>query len=151
MTQSVEIRPYQAQDKASVLELLRLNTPQFFAPEEEADLSFYLDQETELYYVLLYEAKIVGCGGINFDESQTHGKLSWDILHPLYQGRYLGQMLLEYRTEKLKSMPSVQKITVRTSQMAFMFYQKQGFVLLEVIKNYWAMGFDMYHMEYQNL
>lgn len=37
------------------MELLRLNTPRYFAPEEAADLDAYLERERELYYVLLHE------------------------------------------------------------------------------------------------
>lgn len=148
MNNSITIREYKSIDKSSVMNLIRLNTPEYFAPEEENDFSNYLDNERELYYVLLFNEKIVGCGGINFAENKTIGKISWDILHPEYQGKSLGTRLLEYRIEKLESIKSVQKITVRTSQIAYQFYEKQGFELKEIKKDYWAKGFDMYKMEY---
>ncbi|MEY8592937.1 GNAT family N-acetyltransferase [Butyricimonas hominis] len=148
MNNSITIREYKSIDKSSVMNLIRLNTPEYFAPEEEDDFSNYLDNERELYYVLLFNEKIVGCGGINFAENKTIGKISWDILHPEYQGKSLGTRLLEYRIEKLESIKSVQKITVRTSQVAYQFYEKQGFELKEIKKDYWAKGFDMYKMEY---
>ncbi|WP_099291381.1 GNAT family N-acetyltransferase [Butyricimonas sp. Marseille-P3923] len=148
MNNSITIREYKSIDKSSVMNLIRLNTPEYFAPEEENDFSKYLDNERELYYVLLFNEKIVGCGGINFAENKTIGKISWDILHPEYQGKSLGTRLLEYRIEKLESIKSVQKITVRTSQVAYQFYEKQGFELKEIKKDYWAKGFDMYKMEY---
>ena len=65
----------------------------------------------------------------------------------MYQGKTLGTLLLKYRIEKLKSIGSIQRITVRTSQAAYGFYEKQGFVLNEIKKDYWAKGFDMYNME----
>ena len=148
MNNSITIREYKSIDKSSVMNLIRLNTPEYFAPEEEDDFSNYLDNERQLYYVLLFNEKIVGCGGINFAENKTIGKISWDILHPEYQGKSLGTRLLEYRIEKLESIKSVQKITVRTSQVAYQFYEKQGFELKEIKKDYWAKGFDMYKMEY---
>lgn len=148
MNNSITIREYKSIDKSSVMNLIRLNTPEYFALEEEDDFSNYLDNERELYYVLLFNEKIVGCGGINFAENKTIGKISWDILHPEYQGKSLGTRLLEYRIEKLESIKSVQKITVRTSQVAYQFYEKQGFELKEIKKDYWAKGFDMYKMEY---
>ena len=148
MNNSITIREYKSIDKSSVMNLIRFNTPEYFAPEEENDFSNYLDNERELYYVLLFNEKIVGCGGINFAENKTIGKISWDILHPEYQGKSLGTRLLEYRIEKLESIKSVQKITVRTSQVAYQFYEKQGFELKEIKKDYWAKGFDMYKMEY---
>lgn len=144
----IVIREYEPADKEAVMDLIRANTPEYFAPEEEADLSRYLDCEREWFYVLLFDGKIVGCGGINLADERTTGKISWDILHPEYQGRSLGTRLLGFRIEKLGSLGGIRRITVRTSQLAFGFYRKQGFVLKEVKKDYWAEGFDLYAMEY---
>jgi N-acetylglutamate synthase-like GNAT family acetyltransferase len=110
-----------------------------------------LETERELYYVLLNDQKIVGCGGINFADINTIGKISWDILHPEYQGKSLGTKLLKHRLDKLNSINGIKKITVRTSQVAYKFYEKQGFELFEIKKDYWAEGFDMYNMVYKKL
>ncbi len=149
MDNLIMIREYKSIDKNAVLELIRLNIPKYFASNEEDDFSRYLDSEIELYYVLFFDKKLVGCGGINFSDNRMTGKISWDILHPEYQGKSLGTYLLEYRIKKLKSIDRVQRITVRTSQLAYKFYEKRGFELLEVKKDYWARGFDMYRMEYK--
>ncbi len=148
MKRQVFIREYEINDKDQVMALLRLNTPKYFAPEEESDLSNYLDNERELYYVMLYDGEIVGCGGINFEANKTIGIISWDILHPEYQGKGFGTELMQYRIQKLKTI-GVKKIVVRTSQITYKFYEKQGFKLVETIKNYWAEGYDLYHMEYR--
>ena len=145
------IREYRKTDKNAVIDLIRQNTPEYFALEEEADFSNYLDSERELYFVLLLNKEIVGCGGINFTDDKTTGKISWDIMHPDYQGKSLGKKLLRYRIEVLKAIPSIKKITVRTSQLAYKFYEKQGFTLNEIKRNYWADGFDMYSMQYNEL
>lgn len=115
---------------------------------EEADFKKYLEEERELYYVVLSDDKIVGCGGINFADNNKTGKISWDIIHPDYQGKSLGTQLLKYRIKLLSSMRNIQKITVRTSQVAYRFYEQEGFTLNEVVKDYWADGLDMYSMEY---
>ena len=93
------IREYQPTDKNAVIDLIRQNTPAYFAPKEEADFSNYLDSERELYFVLLLNKKVVGCGGINFTKDKASGKISWDIIHPQYQGKSLGAQLLKYRIE----------------------------------------------------
>jgi ribosomal-protein-alanine N-acetyltransferase len=149
MTHLIRIRAYETNDKEDVLNLIRLNTPAFFAADEEAGLNKYLETERELYYVLEHDGKIVGCGGINFVCGKLVAKISWDIFHPDYQGKSLGTKLLKHRMEKLSSMDSIQKIIVRTSQVAYKFYEKQGFEVFEIIKDYWADGFDMYNMEYK--
>ena len=149
MTNVITIREYQTKDKNEVINLIRLNTPEYFAVDEEEDLNKYLETERELYYVLLYDQKIVGCGGINFADNSNIGKISWDIFHPDYQRKSLGTKLLKHRIGILNSIEGIQKITVRTSQVAYKFYEKQGFELIEIKKDYWAEGFDMYNMEYK--
>ena len=149
MKSRVVIKEYEPADKNAVMDLIRLNIPMYFAVEEEAALDMYLDRERELYYVLLVDELIVGCGGINFADNMTHGKISWDIFHPDYQRKSLGSRLLRYRIEKLKAVESVRKMTVRTSQFVYGFYEKHGFELKKVVKNYWAQGFDLYDMEYK--
>lgn len=148
---SIIIKEYLPTDKEAVINLIKLNTPDFFAEEEADDLSKYLDKEIELYYILLVNGEVVGCGGINFAESRTIGKISWDIIHPNFQGKSLGTKLLKYRIEVLKAIPSIQEITVRTSQVAYKFYEKQGFTLNGIKKDYWAKGFDMYSMKYEGI
>ncbi len=149
MTNLITIREYETNDKNEVIKLIKLNTPKYFAVNEEKDLNKYLETERELYYVLLYDQKIVGCGGINFTDNNTTGKISWDILHPDYQGKYLGTKLLQHRLEKLNSIDGICKIIVRTSQITYKFYEKQGFEIFEIKKDYWAEGFDMYNMEFK--
>lgn len=149
MNDQLVIREYKRRDKADVINLIRLNTPRYFAADEEDDLRYYLDNERELYFVLIFEGRTVGCGGINLDDNDTIGKISWDIFHPDFQRKSLGTQLLNYRIEKLRSIESIQKISVRTSQAAFKFYQKRGFELKEIVKDYWAKGYDLYNMEYK--
>jgi len=149
MTNLITIREYESMDKNEVINLLRLNTPDYFSIDEEEDLNKYLETERELYYVLLYDQKIVGCGGINFADNSTSGRISWDIIHPDHQGKSLGTKLLKHRIDKLNSIEGIQKITVRTSQVAYKFYEKHGFELFEIKKDYWANGFDLYNMEYK--
>ena len=134
MTNLVIIRAYEPKDKKEVINLMRLNTPEYFAIEEEDDLNNYLETERELYYVLLYDQKLVGCGGINFADNNTTAKISWDIIHPDYQGKSLGTQLLKHRIDILNAIGGIQKITVRTSQVAYKFYEKQGFELFEIKK-----------------
>ena len=73
---------------------------------------------------LIQIGHVVGGGGINFAENKTIGKISWDIIHPDFQGKSLGTKLLKYRIEVLKTIPGIQKITVRTLQVAYKFYEK---------------------------
>lgn len=150
MNNLITIREYDVADHNEIVLLFELNTPKFFSPDEKEDLLRYLSKERELYYVLLFDQKIVGCGGINFEKNKTQGIISWDIFHPNYQGKNLGTKLMSHRLNKLSSIEGIRNIIVRTSQLTNKFYEKQGFELFEIKKDYWAEGFDMYSMEYNS-
>lgn len=143
----MKIRNYHPSDKDKIITLLRLNTPQFFSPAEEADLLEYLGQHATDYYVATEVNNILGCGGINLTPDGTTARISWDIVHPNYQGKGIGSALTKFRLQKIKEMEGIKTIAVRTSQMAFQYYAKFGFTLKEIIKEYWADGFDLYSME----
>lgn len=140
------IRPYTPADDDAILELLRLNTPRYFAESEEADLLDYLANHIDHYYIVEIDSRIMGCGGFNRTPVGKSGVLSWDIIHPDSQGKGIGSALAKHRIDAMREL-GVENIGVRTSQHAYKFYEKMGFTLKEVVKDYWAPGFDLYDME----
>ena len=147
MENNFEIRAYRPADKETVINLLRLNTPMYFSSEEENDLIYYLENEICAYYVIETEGTVVGSGGYNLTEDKIVGTISWDILHPDWQRKSLGTALLVHRTNELNKIPEVKQIVVRTSQLAYKFYERAGFQLVEIVDNYWAQGYHLYQME----
>lgn len=143
----MNIRMHQEADRPRLLTLLRLNTPTYFFPTEEADFIDYLDHFADNYYVLEVDGEILGCGGFNLSEDAETGKISWDIFHPEHQGKGLGSALTQFRIQKIKEIEGVKTISVRTSQMAYKFYEKFGLELREVVKDYWEIGFDLYRLD----
>ncbi|MBW7469364.1 N-acetylglutamate synthase-like GNAT family acetyltransferase [Pontibacter aydingkolensis] len=141
------IRLYTEKDKVEVIELLRLNTPLYFAPEEESDLIHYLNHEIEDYFVVEENGRIVGSGGINYFPDAGLTRISWDIIHPEFQGKGIGKKLLLHRIAKIKSNPSINLIQVRTTQLVYKFYGKAGFRLETTEKDFWAKGLDLYQMK----
>jgi ribosomal-protein-alanine N-acetyltransferase len=141
----VMIRSYRKEDRDAIIKLFILNTPQFFCPPEQADLEEYLEKEIEHYYVVEQEGQILACGGSNVKDSV--GCLSWYIVHPDEQGKGLGRMLADKNLQILKADERVSKIIVRTSQLAYRFYEKAGFVLISTEDNYWGEGMHLYKME----
>ena len=146
--QTISIREYKLSDKESIVDLFRLNTPKYFALEEEKELDNYLTNELEYYCVATINNRVIGCGGINFEDNKTIGYISWDIIHPDFQGKGIGKTILKHRIEKLQSTQTIKQILVRTSQHTFKFYEKNGFAILEIIENYWAKGFHLYKMQF---
>jgi len=145
----MNIRIYQTDDIAAVLEVFRLNTPNFFDSSEQEELEVYLADHGNTYYVMEENGRIVGCGGYHFDESRTQGRISWDFFHPDYKGRGLGRKLVSHCLEELRKEQGISLIIVWTSQLAYEFYSKFGFKTVEVVKDHWAPGLDLYRMEMQ--
>ena len=141
------IRPYTSADLEAVLNLLKLNTPEYFHPSEEKDFIEYLHHKRDAYFVVEVDHKIVGCGGYNlgFDHGKT-ARISWDMIHPDAQGSGIGSLLITHRIDAIKNDKNINKIIVRTSQFAYKFYAKFGFTLDSIIENYWSHGFDLYEM-----
>lgn len=143
-----KIRPYQPSDQEALLEILKLHTPEFFDPSEEEDFINYLNHELDQYFVVVDQDKVIGGGGFNrgFDDGSS-ARISWDLIHPDYRGKGIGSELLNYRIEKLKKLPELEKIVVRTTQLSHPFYHRGGFELKSVEEDFWADGYDLYLME----
>lgn len=142
------IRSYNKNDYDSVLNILRKNTPEYFSPDEEKDLIFYLDHEIEDYFVVEADGKVIGAGGINYSKDKTQGHFSWAMVDPDFQGKGIGKLISTHRLQILTDNPQILEIFVRTSQLVYGFYEKQGFHLTKIVKDYWAPGFDLYDMKY---
>ncbi|AOM80611.1 GNAT family N-acetyltransferase [Pedobacter steynii] len=141
------IRKHEARDRSRIVELLKLNIPEYFSPNEEADLIDYLDHHADNYYVVELDGVIFGCGGFNLSEDGETGKLSWDFFHPESQGKGLGSALTKFRIQKIKEIEGIKTVSVRTSQLAHEFYAKFGLELREIVKDYWDKGFDLYRLD----
>jgi ribosomal protein S18 acetylase RimI-like enzyme len=141
------IRAYTSEDKEKLVELLQLNIPQYFHREEEEDFIDYLDHHAQNYFVVEDSNKIIGSGGINYLADNTEARISWDIIHPNFQGKGVGRQLTQFRMDLIKTNPEVEVIIVRTTQLVYKFYERMGFTLERTEKDFWAKGFDLYQMK----
>lgn len=144
------IREYSNKDKPKVIELLRKNTPEYFDISEENDFENYLENEVEDYYVFEENSEIIGAGGINYFTEQKLARISWDVIDPKSQGNGIGKKLTQYRINHLNNNSNIEFIIVRTTQLVFKFYEKMGFELEKVEKDFWAKDFDLYQMKMNN-
>lgn len=144
------IRDYRTNDKSEVIDLLRLNTPEYFDPSEEKDFENYLDHQAEDYFVYEVNSKIIGAGGINYCLKDKLARISWDMIDPKLQGKGIGKKLIQYRLKRINENPEIEQIMVRTSQLAYQFYEKFGFELERVEKDFWAKNFDLYQLTIKN-
>jgi ribosomal-protein-alanine N-acetyltransferase len=144
------IREYKHKDKLKIIELLRQNTPEYFDSSEENDFVNYLNNEIEDYFVYEENSKIIGAGGINYFPEQRLARISWDMIDPKSQGNGIGKKLTQYRINHLNGNPKIDLIIVRTTQRVYKFYEKMGFELEKVEKDFWAENFDLYQMRMKN-
>ncbi len=141
------IRPYHPSDKPALLQLIKQNTPTYFAPKEQADFKTYLAENIEAYFVIEEHHHLLGCGGINYENQGKTGIISWDIVHPEFHQKGYGSRLLKHRIKLLKGNPAVTKVKVRTAQYTYKYYEKHGFTLVNISQDYWSKGYDLYDME----
>ncbi|NJW52342.1 GNAT family N-acetyltransferase [Salinimicrobium oceani] len=142
------IRAYKSSDQYKVLSLLRSNTPDFFHPSEEKDLLSYLENEVQQYFVAEGLGTILGAGGINYGfEGGTAARISWDMVHPEFQGLGIGKKLTSMRIKEIMKNPEIKKIEVRTTSQAEKFYHEMGFKKVFFAKDFWAPGFDLCTMQ----
>ena len=115
---------------------------------EKRDFVKYFDHHAQNYFVVEESGTIIASGGFNtgFDNGKTV-RISWDIVHPDYQGKGIGTQLTHYRINRIKKLPGVNKIVVRTTQFVFKFYHKFGFELEKTEKDFWAKGYDLYQLK----
>ncbi len=135
------IRQYSPNDKSKTIELLRRNTPEYFAVSEEVAFENYLTTEVEDYFVYEDHSEIIGAGGINYFPQKKLARISWDIIAPEHQGKGIGKKLLQHRIKHLNQNPNIEQIVVRTSQLVSHFYKKAGFELDRIEKDFWAKGY----------
>jgi len=141
------IRPYHPSDKQALLEILKLNVPTYFDLQEVAEFESYLSEYANTYLTLEHQGKIVGGAGYLLTDNDTIGHVRWIFFHPDSAGHGLGGEAMKYCLAKFRSVPTVKKLIVTTSQLAYRFFEKFGLVLIKTEKDYWGKGLDLYWME----
>jgi len=149
MRNALNINPYKKSDKQILQEILEHNIPKYFDPKELQDFVQYLDKYSDTYFTVSADENIKGGFGYVIDDEERTGSITWIFFHPDYCEKGLGTFSLNYCLAILKSNPSVNKILVKTSQHANLFFEKFGFVLIKMKQDYWGKGLDLYSMELQ--
>lgn len=144
------IRPYKPIDKERLLEIFKLNTPKYFDKKEVKDFEDYLEQKGETYLTLEIDNKIVGGAGYYVNKDDNSGSITWIFFDPIYSSQGLGKQVVDYCLGLLGKEKNVAKFVVTTSQLAFKFFEKFGFGVNRIEKDYWGVGLDLYVMEMPN-
>lgn len=143
----MSIRPYHPSDLPQVLRIFQLNIPEYFVEEEAWELELYLIEHPDTYLVMEEAYQIVGGAGIILSDQGETGSITWVFFHPEHQGKGFGRALVNHCLEKLRHEHQVNKVIVKTSQLAAGFFSKFGLVVEATEKDFWAPGLDLHWME----
>ena len=141
------IRPYKKSDKDLLIEVFKLNTPKYFDVKEVEDFEMYLEKNHRTYFTFEINNEIVGGTGINIDENNKTGQVTWIFFAPSHSRKGLGKLSVEHCLNILKKNKSVDDIIVTTSQYAFKFFEKFGFETNRIEKDHWGEGLHLYDMK----
>lgn len=149
MEDHINIREYRPEDENKIMEVFLENVPKYFAAHEAEEFRMFLREGPSNYYLILVSGNITGAGGFDFTADRQSAYLCWGFLAPAYHGKGIGRQLLDFRIKKISGNEHVTSLKVRTSQLAYKFFERNGFVLKQVVENFWAEGLDLYDMEYE--
>ncbi|MFY9310805.1 MAG: GNAT family N-acetyltransferase [Bacteroidia bacterium] len=142
------IRPFEVADKDALLAVFKMNVPDFFAPHEADEFEEYLKLYGSTYFTLKKENRIVG--GVGYTIKGHEGSITWIFLDPSCSRSGMGKHAVEHCLSVLSSNKQVTAFVVRTSQLAYAFFEKFGYRVIYTEKDYWGKGLDLYQMEMSN-
>lgn len=146
MTQEI-IRAYLPPDQFALLDIFKLYIPSDFAPGELDDFESHLKEHGDTYFSFEIKGRIIGGIGYQLKAKDSVGQIKWILIHPDYSGKGFGKVAIEHCLTIFKSNPSITKAMVTTSQLAYRFFEKFGFVLKKTENDFWSKGLHLYLLE----
>lgn len=136
----MHIRPYSSADRDDCLNVFRSNVPRYFGVDEEAEFAAFLLDTGGAYCVLLDGEQVIGCGGYHISEDGQHAGLTWGMILRERHGEGLGRLLLIHRLSALWQQAPRAVVIINTSQHTAPFFEKHGFVSVQVTRDKFAPG-----------
>ncbi|CAM1365343.1 GNAT family N-acetyltransferase [Tenacibaculum xiamenense] len=154
----MNIRPYKKKDRAACMEIIKSNTPEFFAMDEvplfeewliaqEKGLLAHDVSEKEYYFVLEDDDNVLGCAGYLLVKNSNEIFLSWGMVNRKFQKLGYGKKLLEYRFKSISQNYPDKKIALATTQDIAPFFEKYGFKTTNIKPKFYSESLDRYEME----
>ncbi|WP_414577758.1 GNAT family N-acetyltransferase [Stenotrophomonas sp. FR024] len=144
----MNLRLYRPADASACLSIFDSNVPTYFAPEERSDFERFLREQAMdcAFQVIERDHRIVACGGLSRRGDGSAG-FCWGMvaraLHPPGLGRE--QALARLRQAEVD--PSINRVTLSTSQHTQGFYSGLGFQVTRVVRDGHGAGIDAVEME----
>lgn len=132
-------------DRGPALACFRSNLPEFFADDELAEFTTFLDRlegdglPNVAYFTVLERGEALAFGGWFTRKDTELGGLAWGMVHRAHHRRGLGTLLLEHR---LQAMADLKGVALDTTPASFTFYARFGFVQTAFKANGYGPGLD---------
>jgi len=73
--------------------------------------------------------------------------MAWGMVANAHHKQGIGEKLLKYRMQQIEAFYPGYEIILDTTQHTYGFFEKQGFVITAIKKNYYGEGLDRYDMK----
>lgn len=153
MKTSIEIKPFSLIYKEDCLSAFKSNVPEFFTEDELGQFDQFLDhfeqnfypetgKKRTYFYVLIFNSQVIGCGGFGDKEGNHRISLAWGLVHRHFHRQNFGKLLLNFRLAEISKIFPGSVIYLDTTQFSAPFYEKQGFELKGISKDFYEKGMD---------
>ena len=157
----MNIIPYSKAHRTSCLEIIKSNTPKYFAEDETPLFESWLIaqeegrlahpvSEKEFYFVMETEGQIIGCAGYLLVKESDKVFLSWGMVHQDFHKQGFGKAFLEYRFDANENDFPDRKIALATTQDIAPFFSKHGFDTVLIKPKFYSPTLDRVEMERRN-
>ena len=140
----ISFQRYEPGDYAACLALFGANSPEFFAPNEEADYREFLTASPDWYEVCIRTGDVIGAYGLEQIRPST-GAVRWILLHPTAHGAGIGSRVMNRLIERARA-SGLTTVLIAASQKSAPFFARFGAVVLEERANGWGPGLDRIDM-----
>ena len=141
----LEFKDYSMESFNDCIELFDLNCPEFFASIEKNDYIEFLNQTKEGYVTIHHDSILIGAYGVHKISSESASQ-SWTLIHPKYQNKGIGRLIMERVFLYLES-NQLDNLFLSTSQQTEAFFLKFGAIRIDYIENGWDEGLHRIEMK----
>lgn len=106
----------------------------------------YRNNDEEHYYVVEQYNRIIGCGGFYVSIKDKKAIMCWGMIESDLHHKGFGRMFMKYRLELIEKLHPGFTVTLDTTQFSYQFFEKLGFKVTKITKNFYAEGLDRYDM-----
>jgi ribosomal protein S18 acetylase RimI-like enzyme len=131
----MQIRSYAHEDREICLKIFRSNVPTYFASSDEPEFVRFLDRQLGPLWVVADNAVIVACGGVAIDRPEAGmATLCWGMVAADSHRYGIGSTLLQHRINYVAAeQPATRLLRANTTPLARGFFERHGFVAVQVI------------------